>query len=119
MDLEAGTAPAHYTLLERIGAGGMGEVFRAADTKLARDVAIDRGSKDSKPEEIFSAASILHLGAISSAVSRPFPQILRTATPEERAHLTDQPSASGESGSISWTGCTLLEPLSDDGTLFV
>src|SRR5688572_28670810 len=29
-----------YELRERIGAGGMGEVYRARDTKLGRDVAI-------------------------------------------------------------------------------
>jgi Tol biopolymer transport system component/predicted Ser/Thr protein kinase len=38
--MESGTMLAHYRVAEMIGKGGMGEVYRAQDTKLARDVAL-------------------------------------------------------------------------------
>ena len=38
--LEKGAQLEQYTILARIGAGGMGEVYRARDTRLSRDVAI-------------------------------------------------------------------------------
>ncbi len=40
MPLSPGTRLATYEILSPIGAGGMGEVYRASDTKLNRDVAI-------------------------------------------------------------------------------
>jgi len=40
MPLASGEQLGHYTIQSLIGKGGMGEVHRALDTKLERDVAI-------------------------------------------------------------------------------
>nr|ART36319.1 C598 [uncultured bacterium] len=49
-ELEANTTLSHYRIVSKIGAGGMGEVYLAQDTKLDRKVAIkflhERFSKD-------------------------------------------------------------------------
>jgi serine/threonine protein kinase len=38
--LQPGTRLGPYEIIAQIGAGGMGEVYRARDTRLGRDVAI-------------------------------------------------------------------------------
>src|SRR5450759_5280701 len=48
MTLAAGSRLGSYEVLSAIGAGGMGEVYRARDTKLDRDVAVKV-----LPEEFF------------------------------------------------------------------
>jgi eukaryotic-like serine/threonine-protein kinase len=40
MPLSAGTRLGHYEIVSAIGAGGMGEVYKARDTRLDRTVAI-------------------------------------------------------------------------------
>ena len=41
MALRAGSRLGFYEIVAPLGAGGMGEVYRARDTKLNRDVAIE------------------------------------------------------------------------------
>ncbi|MDL2717230.1 MAG: protein kinase [Acidobacteriota bacterium] len=48
MTLASGTKVGAYEILAAIGAGGMGEVYRAKDTRLSRDVAVKV-----LPEELF------------------------------------------------------------------
>ena len=45
-----GTSLNQYRITATIGAGGMGEVFRARDTRLNRDVAVKVLPKDFVPE---------------------------------------------------------------------
>ena len=40
MTLSPGSRLAHYEIVAELGAGGMGAVYRARDSKLNRDVAI-------------------------------------------------------------------------------
>ena len=66
MPLTAGTRIGPYEILSAIGAGGMGEVYRARDTRLDRDVAVK-----TLPASILHGAPMRHRAPSGSGDSRP------------------------------------------------
>ncbi len=60
MTLERGTRLGHYDVTALLGEGGMGEVWRATDTKLDRDVALK------VLPEAFTSEAQLSTGGVTS-----------------------------------------------------
>src|SRR6202453_2279170 len=63
MPLSAGTKLGPYEILEAIGAGGMGEVYRARDPRAGRDVAIKISAErfsDRFSREVHAVAALNH-----------------------------------------------------------
>jgi serine/threonine protein kinase/Tfp pilus assembly protein PilF len=73
MAIQEGTQFGPYRILERIGSGGMGEVYRALDTRLEREVALKLVSDQYLATELGSG----------SPLSGP-------GTPHSRAHLSHE-----------------------------
>ena len=72
--MEPGTKLGHYEISTLLGKGGMGEVWRARDTKLGREVAIK-----TLPEEFAKDADSLVAG-------------LRAPAPRMKSYSLNQPS---------------------------
>ena len=75
MALSAGSRVGPYEVLAPLGSGGMGEVYRARDTKLGRDVAIkvlpavftadpDRLARFEREARLLASLNHPHIGAI-------------------------------------------------------
>ena len=75
MGLSAGSRVGPYEVLAPLGSGGMGEVYRARDTKLGRDVAIkvlppafttdpDRLARFEREARLLASLNHPHIGAI-------------------------------------------------------
>ena len=115
MPLEAGTRLGPYEIVEQLGAGGMGEVYRARDARLDRDVAIKVLPEDlaHRPERIrrfeqeARAASALNHPAIvtiydigtTDSIAWVAMELIEGHTLEER--LADSPLSIGKSLEIA------------------
>src|SRR5215831_7066089 len=63
MQLAVGTHLGRYEILSRLGAGGMGEVYRARDPRMGRDVAIKLSAEhfsDRFEREVHAVAALNH-----------------------------------------------------------
>src|SRR5947208_9776573 len=64
MSLTPGTRLGPYEIVSQLGAGGMGEVYRARDTRLGRDVALkllpDPANRERFEQEAKAVAALNH-----------------------------------------------------------
>jgi eukaryotic-like serine/threonine-protein kinase len=77
MTIAEGTQFGPYRLLEKIGAGGMGEVYRVLDTRLEREVAL---------KLVSDSYLVADLGSASPTPGHPTP----TPTPHSASHASHE-----------------------------
>src|SRR5271155_3156735 len=97
MQIDSGTLLNHYRVLKRLGAGGMGEVFLAEDTKLHRNVAL----KVLLPEVAADPdrmARFVQEARLASALSHP-----------NAAHIYEIGETSRENGGLHFLAMEYIE----------
>jgi serine/threonine-protein kinase len=94
MNLTPGTRLGPYEVASRIGAGGMGEVYRARDTKLNRDVAIkvlpelfatdpDRLARFTREAQTLAALNHPNIAQIYGVIDHPAALVMEYADGDE------------------------------------
>jgi eukaryotic-like serine/threonine-protein kinase len=108
MPLSAGTRLGQYEIISPLGAGGMGEVYRARDTKLGRGVAIkvlpeavatrpDRIARFEREAKVLASLNHPHIAALfgmEESAGRHF-LVMELVEGETLAERIASPSASG------------------------
>ena len=97
MTLAPGTKLGAYEILAPLGAGGMGEVYRARDTRLERDVAVKV-----LPEEFFEDEERRRALRAGSAAARE-PEPSRTSRPSIHSKKSPVLPRSSAATSSSWS----------------
>ena len=117
MSLAAGTRVGAYEILGLLGAGGMGEVYRARDTRLAREVAIKvlpdqvaldrdrlaRFEREARALAALAHPNILTIYAFETDAGLPYAVTELVEGESLRARLCREPLVAGDAVEIAAT----------------
>ena len=131
MALSAGSRIGVYEITESLGAGGMGEVYRARDTKLNRDVALkilpelfasdpDRLARFQREAQLLASLNHPHIGAIhgfeeTSGVKALVLELVEGSTLADR--IAQSPVPPDEALAIAAQIASALEAAHDRGVV--
>jgi Tol biopolymer transport system component len=127
MNLTAGVRLGPYEILSAIGAGGMGEVYRARDTKLNRDVAIkilpelfatdpERLARFTREAQTLAALNHTNIAQIYGVIDHPAALVMEFADGEDlSAVIARGPLPVGEALAITRQIVEALEAAHEQG----